>query len=240
MQAKAPVATKAIIWFSAGVACLWLAVTLLMPALNTALLRHELAGSGNGHRLLQLVDAGADPDTRTNDGQTPLMWASRRGDRAIVVGLLKREADPSLRDVGGRTALIYSIQERNPEVASLLIDVMRSDDKQALNDALIYAALAGNLATTRRLLEAGADPNSRAGLHGGTPLLTAVRRSDLALVRLLVMHGADPDLADAAGQSPLGLALASRPAQDSVQASGDIRSDDHDRLIELLEARLAE
>lgn len=56
------------------------------------------------------------------------------------------------------------------------------------NDALVRAAVSGDLPTVRRLIEDGADPNS-VDEHGMGPLLTF--HPDVT--RYLLEHGADPD-----------------------------------------------
>lgn len=56
---------------------------------------------------------------------------------------------------------------------------------------LLSAAAAGDLATVRQLLEAGADVEAR-GDWGVTPLMEAASRGHAEVARLLLEHGADP------------------------------------------------
>jgi ankyrin repeat protein len=63
-----------------------------------------------------------------------------------------------------------------------------------------------NPAGPRWLLEHGADPNLAWGDSGETPLHVAARRWDVALVELLVWHGADPVRRRADGCTPHTLA----------------------------------
>jgi len=67
------------------------------------------------------------------------------------------------------------------------------DQISALGGSLLFwAASKGRLDVARWLLEQGADPD---GIHPGSrPLKTAVLGEKVAMVRLLVSHGADPDL----------------------------------------------
>jgi ankyrin repeat protein len=44
----------------------------------------------------QLLDKGADIDTRDKDGQTPLSWAVENGHDAVVKQLLEKGANPDL------------------------------------------------------------------------------------------------------------------------------------------------
>ena len=59
-----------------------------------------------------------------------------------------------------------------------------------------------------KLIRAGADVNAT-NKHGNGALWTAVMsaRGDYALVDLLLAHGADPDIRNRAGKSPLDLAI---------------------------------
>jgi uncharacterized protein len=51
-----------------------------------------------------LLDAGADPNQRANDGATALHGAANRGRSALMQALVARKADPAIRDARGRTA----------------------------------------------------------------------------------------------------------------------------------------
>ncbi|HZT77117.1 MAG TPA: ankyrin repeat domain-containing protein [Vicinamibacterales bacterium] len=58
---------------------------------------------------------------------------------------------------------------------------------------LMRAARTGDLATMRRLLDAGADPNERDVLNGWTPLFHAIHKGQLEAVRLLLDRGVNPN-----------------------------------------------
>jgi ankyrin repeat protein len=62
---------------------------------------------------------------------------------------------------------------------------------------LYTAAVQGELAIVRLLLEAGADPNQESsGESEGIPLCAAASWGRTEVVRLLLEHGADPNLAE--------------------------------------------
>ncbi len=52
-----------------------------------------------------LLGAGADPNARDKNGQTPLMYAAENGDLAMIRWLLEHGADPAVKDDLGETAL---------------------------------------------------------------------------------------------------------------------------------------
>lgn len=55
--------------------------------------------------LSALLDVGADPDKRSEEGRTPLMNAAGWCDLAAVTMLLQAGADPAVEAPGGRSAL---------------------------------------------------------------------------------------------------------------------------------------
>jgi hypothetical protein len=100
-----------------------------------------------------LLEAGADPDAKTPDGDTALHLAAFAGKMTIVRALVEGGADMSVKDAAGKTALqVVSEQQPRPprptagalvdgempaqptEVADLLRD-LASGDAQASNGA---------------------------------------------------------------------------------------------------------
>lgn len=136
-------------------------------------------------KLRDLIKRGANPNKPEKLSlMTPIMAAETEN---IAELLLKAGADPNIRDRTGRTAIHHAVKMR--QAASIV----------------------------RLLGESGADVNARAAdLSGNTPLLAAVEhyiedkdRSETALaIRILVLLGADLDLADAGGRTALALAAA--------------------------------
>src|SRR5262245_3231152 len=67
---------------------------------------------------------------------------------------------------------------------------------------LIGALLHDDLAGAKRLLEGGADPN-QGRFVGFSPLLVAIVRQDVVLVRLMIEKGADIQFRDRSGSTAL-------------------------------------
>ena len=82
-------------------------------------------------------------------------------------------------------------------------------NKREATRLLIPAAAAGNLFDVQAALDAGANVNAK-DRSGATPLHWAVERDDLDIVKLLLTHGADADVANRQtdNHTPLTLALA--------------------------------
>jgi hypothetical protein len=62
--------------------------------------------------LRQLLAAGADVDTRGEDGKTPAMWAASRGFIDVLRELIAGGCDLNLQDNEGHTALMHADAER--------------------------------------------------------------------------------------------------------------------------------
>ena len=123
--------------------------------------------------------------------------------------LLQRGADPNGGLRPGRH--IYSAaRNHNKAMLDSLIVQGASADAEAENDTslistpLTHAVFDGDMEAVRLLLDAGANVN-QVSAGGNTALLQAIRhdgKDKKELIRLLMEHGADPDLEGAAGISP--------------------------------------
>ncbi|MEZ0345545.1 MAG: ankyrin repeat domain-containing protein [Infirmifilum sp.] len=69
--------------------------------------------------------------------------------------------------------------------------------------SLHKAASRGDLREVKRLLDSGADPNTRDWLSGETPLHKAAANGQFDIAKLLLDHGADPNAPDKYGRTPL-------------------------------------
>jgi ankyrin repeat protein len=140
------------------------------------------------------IDEGAEwPDTLANEADWPkpdpaatkLIDAIRLGNRPAVASALER--DP--RVLAGADADGFT--------------------------PLMTAALSGDTALVRRMLDAGANPNA-ASHEGLSALICAV--DDLEAVRLLLRHGADPNAMSDFKRTALQLAAGQRNGTAVVQA----------------------
>lgn len=120
--------------------------------------------------------------------------------------------DANIRDEDGYTPLMHAVlaEDADPAIVALLIDrgadVNAAEPDQGFT-ALHFAARDQNAAIVRRLLEAGAEVDP-VDVFGDTPLWRSVMSSSAspATMKLLLEHGADPNMRNRHGVSPRDLA----------------------------------
>lgn len=139
-----------------------------------------------------------------------------RNDYASTVNdLLNRGFDPNTRDERGQPGLTIALQEHSLKAARALL-ARPGVDVNALNrqgeSALMMAALKGDLAGAKLLLEHGAKVN----LAGWSPLHYAASGPEPEVVQFLLDRGAQIDAASPNGSTPLMMA-AQYGSEDSVK-----------------------
>jgi uncharacterized protein len=110
-----------------------------------------------------LLEWGAGVHERTDNGMTPLLWASRFGRTGVVRLLLERGADPAMVNGYGYTPLMEAaLYGRTETVACLLAHPRAAATIDIMNHyhqtALWLASLDGRAGPVRVLSARGADP----------------------------------------------------------------------------------
>jgi hypothetical protein len=149
----------------------------------------------NTEILKLLLDAGADVESPNADGMTSLLAVARTGNVEAATLLLDRGAAIEAREAfGGQTPLMWAAARRHPAMIELLLARgAKIDERSAVRDY-------------QRHVQAEGRPKSL-DTGGFTPLLYAARENCLACVDVLLAHGADIDLPDPDGVSPLHVAI---------------------------------
>jgi len=143
-----------------------------------------------------LVDAGADKNARDPELETPAIIATINRHYDVAAMLVERGADPNLADTSGMAVLyaavdlnmpfeIYGRPSRKPTGAVSALDLMTVVLAHGANvDAKLRAATVQRAHT----------PGDGQLAAGATPLLRAARTGDAAAMRILLDHGADPNV----------------------------------------------
>ena len=181
----------------------------------TDLRLHQAATAGDLAVIAALLSEGLPIDARDADGRTPVMAATVAGQVAAVRALVDAGADVDIRDNRLDNPFLYAGAEG-------LLDILRlvngaGADPAITNRyggiALIPACERGHVDVVRYLLEESDVDVDHVNDLGWTGLLEAIILADgdtahQEIVRLLLEHGADPDLADRDGVTPLAHARA--------------------------------
>lgn len=138
-------------------------------------------------------------NTLGQDHQNALTSAVLSEDIDSVRFLLKNGATVS------EEAVLFSPLARDPALLELLLSATHVDMKSPLAMRLLTRA-ARNSASTRLLLEKGADVNTPDPNSGETPLMAAIFAGSLDSAVLLVSKGADVNATDKSGRTPLWFA----------------------------------
>ncbi|KAI5090887.1 ankyrin repeat and SOCS box protein 2-like, partial [Silurus meridionalis] len=155
--------------------------------------------SKNGHSEVVeiLLSKGADVNKSNNAGLLPIHIAAKNGHDGVVAMLIPRTSRAKLKQCG--ISPLHLAAERNRDNvleilinAGLDVNFRLSDDWSKMYEdhrstALYCAVCNSNVEGVTMLLEAGANPN----LDFFNPLLVAVRKGCMEMVKLLVSYGAN-------------------------------------------------
>jgi len=157
-----------------------------------------------------LVESGADVnEASAGDRTTPLVMAAINGHWAVAKFLAEHGANPNLANSDGLAPLYATIDAQWAPLGG----AATPDPSQ---ETVTYLDL------MKTLLDHGADPNARlshklwfrptahdqmwVGTPGSTAFWRAAQATDLAAMRLLIAHGADPRIASQEGDTALMMA----------------------------------
>jgi len=170
----------------------------------------QAAERGDAALVQQLLRDGADLNGRDGRGRTPIMAATHANKPAIVKLLIQAGADINLQDEIKDNPFLYAGAEGLLDVLNLLIDA-RADTRitnRFGGTALIPAAERGHVEVVQELLSRTNVKIDHVNNLGWTALLEAVILGDggprrTEVVRLLIAAGANVNIPDGRGVTPL-------------------------------------
>ncbi|XP_062413300.1 kinase D-interacting substrate of 220 kDa B isoform X2 [Pungitius pungitius] len=150
------------------------------------------------------LDKFKDVDSRSDNGQTPLMVAAEQGNLEIVQELIRRGANVNLDDIDCWTSLISAAKEGHTEVVKELLENNANLEHRDMGGwtAVMWGAYKGCTDVVQLLLEKGANPNIT-GQYSVYPIIWAAGRGHAEIVHLLLQHGAKVNCSDKYGTTPL-------------------------------------
>jgi uncharacterized protein len=174
---------------------------------------HAAAHAGDGARIAKLAAGGADLNARDGNGRTPLHVATFAKQRAAVQALAKAGANLNLLENDRYDAVTIASVANDEETLRLLLSLGASA-KQVTSrydgTALIAAAHLGHAGVVQQLIAAGAPLDHVNNLHW-TATIESIVLGDggarhQATLKALIAAGANLQLADREGRTPLQLA----------------------------------
>ncbi len=173
------------------------------------------AETGDASGIMAALDGGANVNARDASGRTALLVATVARKTDAVRQLLEAEADVDIQDYQLDNPFLYAGAEGLLDIVRLMNEA--GADPAITNryggTALIPASERGHVEVVRYLLEQTDVDIDHVNRLGWTALLESIvlANGDAAhqeIVRLLIEHGADLDIADKDGVRPLAHAQA--------------------------------
>jgi ankyrin repeat protein len=158
----------------------------------------------------QLDLSTAQINTIDANGRTCLSWAAARGEVTALNTLLAHGADPRIVDMEGNPPIFHAIRaESLPCVSSLISSTVNLRTVDVFGGTALHIACAAsdNPAMLKVLVEEGHIDMNAIDYDGDTALNYAARARFDNNARFLLDAGADPNIANVAGETVLHMAI---------------------------------
>ncbi|KAJ2989487.1 hypothetical protein NUW58_g3441 [Xylaria curta] len=173
--------------------------------------------SRNGHEYVVFIlfsNGKAKPNLDVRDvmGRTALLLAAESGHASIVDCLLDSNAKSTIMDYDGKKALQKAMEKGHASIVRSLLSMpdILTQDRKAVNEALLLASRKGWAELTTILLDEDADMSFQskegwtalhmAAMSGHQDVMKllhhAARNGNWGIAQMLVNHGADPHIRD--------------------------------------------
>jgi uncharacterized protein len=174
---------------------------------------HAAAARGEAAEILRLARSGADANERDRYRRTPLHVAAYRGQHEALRALVKAGANPNALEYDRYDIVTIAAVANDVPTLRVALEVgcsAKNVTSRYDGTALIAAAHLGHDEVVRTLIRAGA-PLDHVNNLGWTALIESIVLGDggprhTATLKALVEAGANVNLADRNGATPLALA----------------------------------
>ncbi|CAF2507072.1 unnamed protein product [Rotaria sp. Silwood2] len=177
---------------------------------------HYATWQDNPDLLAPLIDYVDDFEVRDEHGWTPLMAAVNRGSKQNVSMLLARGAKVDCDGVGGMSLIADAMNFDDMELITMLMDhgarvaptpemLANSEDENAYY-LLHYAVDDGLYEVAKLLIERGKIPLNTLDQSGWSSMHLAAGHNNIDMLKLLLDKGADINIKDSQGNTPLAWA----------------------------------
>lgn len=163
---------------------------------------NEAAVIGHAGILSFLLSQGADANSRSDKGHTPLLVIL--GQQVLPIMSPNEVEDDEYKSYASLANLDRGNAKR---LIKILLDAGANPNHAEFNgfSALILAAVLDDAEVILQLCEHGAKPNAT-NTEGGTPLMAAAHFGNINTIRSLIEKGANPQARDADDQTALDIA----------------------------------
>ncbi len=173
---------------------------------------HIAVNKGHNNVVKTLLELGCHPSLQDSEGDTPLHDAISKDNDNMLSLLLEYGADITLTNNNGFNALHHAALKGNPNAMKILLTKTNrpwivEEKKDDGYTALHLAALNNHVEIAELLVNMGKANLDRQNVNFQTALHLAVERQHVQIVKLLVRKGANLNLPDKDGDTPLHEAL---------------------------------
>jgi ankyrin repeat protein/beta-lactamase regulating signal transducer with metallopeptidase domain len=159
---------------------------------------------GNEACIRWLLDHGANVTAKTADGYSPLWFAAIRQQEQRVRDFLAKGADPNtpVGDERGASALYWATRHHNHPISQALLTA----GAKGSQDVIFEATRQGMTDVVRAVLDQGVAPDVAKPFENRGSVYWAVNYDRPEILKLLLDHGADPEMKTDYNETPLSYA----------------------------------